>query len=126
VPYGPSVVADRLGLVLFVDSGRAKGTPQPWAWCVKDLSARFADVLPIRTVDPSRWNAVLRFRGLTPEQVPAGVNGWPYRALEPRMQAAPVRPPRSAPAIPDGAAPHAAVLLATQGRCSLARSRSCV
>ena len=31
-PYGPDPIGDDLGLVLFGDSGRTKGTAEPWAW----------------------------------------------------------------------------------------------
>jgi hypothetical protein len=61
-PYGPSDVPDRIGLALWADSGRTKGTTAPWAWAVRDLDERVATALPGRGVDVTRWSAILRVR----------------------------------------------------------------
>jgi hypothetical protein len=61
-PYGPSDVPDRIGLALWADSGRTKGTTAPWAWAVRDLDERVATALPGRGVDVTRWTAILRVR----------------------------------------------------------------
>jgi hypothetical protein len=61
-PLGPTSIIEQTGVVLFADTGRSRGTLEPFGYLdVSAMGRRLADMNPTLTVNVSRWQAIDRF-----------------------------------------------------------------